>query len=899
MDPGIWNAQRRSSATIIKSISQNRQRIRLFSTCTSFHIIFLKRTKRYANLLKYLLGLREQRQSTFPVSSLIYSTILFLKIKDTNYAMMGRVGWQRIRISGICILIVVLLIFHIRRQNDLLPHNNMYSTLNMMLPDHFFFVYSSFIPHKSQPQHHLSLFTRSPFGAIHSKNRYWHREPKLFLMTKHQKLNFSDNKVMEQNLMNEIDHNLQMTTIPNPTKDNPNHMMFWNDTNITDQDPFISSMVSLRYSNEQQQKILNELISVGLWSNTAIPSDHIASTTRSNTLITICHDLDTNILSNVFIQDFGISVLVAHQIRAAIQHVGKKGNATNLICNNNNQEEENKNGVHVKTQIHKRRKRVKNDFKSCIVNEIGQRRMKRFTNSKKVNSSVIDNDMIENKASSTTSNYFFLSTKESKIVSALQKDQQTSVECYEYSLSNHDQILYPILMTELNDFYQFMTIPSILSREDNPIRIATANIYMKHAKQFLGWYIRYHFSNNEKLDPVCINGNPTIPFNQLSFNWIVPNKTKHSASIMIDYILWLRTERQISKSYEANILRGLAKLLKFRFRHDSATSSDDGSTTSSSMNRQQGFSGSAGYNRDSFSDIPALLELRKLHRLANNEQSFAPRISNEYRKWISWPEYLTVVESLRYDLKLLLKDYSTITTPLHDEASSQTKINSYYRFERRIASSMQEYLMLAFLAHIPDRQRTLRELQFGLSFVRYTNGDGYDQIKSDDMKTNNTSQCQWCIKHSPDMYKTGRTYGERPLIFLPIELNDWIDQFWYRWRPILITKSSSTSDHNYFFVQTTTGNPCTENTIYRTVVRACYQYTGKRTNPHLLRDMIVTHVRESTNVTEQQLESLALYMGHSINVQRKSYDRRTLSKKVAPAIDLMNTINSQFNVNLM
>ena len=54
--------------------------------------------------------------------------------------------------------------------------------------------------------------------------------------------------------------------------------------------------------------------------------------------------------------------------------------------------------------------------------------------------------------------------------------------------------------------------------------------------------------------------------------------------------------------------------------------------------------------------------------------------------------------------------------------------------------------------------------------------------------------------------------------------------------------------------------------------------------------MIVTHVRE-TDASEKQLEALALYMGHSINMQRSSYDRRTLNQKVAPAVDLLRVIN--------
>mmetsp|Transcript_22418 Transcript_22418/g.41739 ORF Transcript_22418/g.41739 Transcript_22418/m.41739 type:complete len:88 (-) Transcript_22418:206-469(-) len=82
----------------------------------------------------------------------------------------------------------------------------------------------------------------------------------------------------------------------------------------------------------------------------------------------------------------------------------------------------------------------------------------------------------------------------------------------------------------------------------------------------------------------------------------------------------------------------------------------------------------------------------------------------------------------------------------------------------------------------------------------------------------------------------------------------------------------------------------TGDSIFQRVVRCCFKYTGKCVNPHLLRDIIVTHVRE-TNASEKELEALALYMGHSIQMQRTSYDRRTLNSKVAPAVKLMQTMN--------
>ena len=57
--------------------------------------------------------------------------------------------------------------------------------------------------------------------------------------------------------------------------------------------------------------------------------------------------------------------------------------------------------------------------------------------------------------------------------------------------------------------------------------------------------------------------------------------------------------------------------------------------------------------------------------------------------------------------------------------------------------------------------------------------------------------------------------------------------------------------------------------------------------------MIVTHVRKNGDASEKELEALALFMGHSINMQRESYDRRTLEQKVSPAVKLMQDLNSR------
>jgi hypothetical protein len=69
-----------------------------------------------------------------------------------------------------------------------------------------------------------------------------------------------------------------------------------------------------------------------------------------------------------------------------------------------------------------------------------------------------------------------------------------------------------------------------------------------------------------------------------------------------------------------------------------------------------------------------------------------------------------------------------------------------------------------------------------------------------------------------------------------------------------------------------------------------YRLTGKRTNPHLVRDMIITHLR-GTDASERELEALAVYMGHSVAMQKGTYDRRTKEEKVAPAVELLAGVN--------
>ena len=89
------------------------------------------------------------------------------------------------------------------------------------------------------------------------------------------------------------------------------------------------------------------------------------------------------------------------------------------------------------------------------------------------------------------------------------------------------------------------------------------------------------------------------------------------------------------------------------------------------------------------------------------------------------------------------------------------------------------------------------------------------------------------------------------------------------------------------------GEPWNVSELSRTFSRAAMRLTGKKTNPHLVRDMVITHVRGEGIATDAELEALSLYMGHSIAMQKGTYDRRTQEQKVAPAIGLMSAINAR------
>ena len=404
------------------------------------------------------------------------------------------------------------------------------------------------------------------------------------------------------------------------------------------------------------------------------------------------------------------------------------------------------------------------------------------------------------------------------------------------------------LQAELDEWYRAMT--EVRFRSVDPVvRPVTAKSYLKFVRMALGWIVKErmgappgaeaangaqgkirHAASGPTGDggTACSSEGSNVDTGagsveerlaRVRLSWLVPDSTAAAAETTFDYVQWLKRERGASPNAIANIVRAVIKLSKHRFS-------------------------SGVTDKKQFDEMGVIRELRSIHNDARLKARTSGPVADESKKWLDWTEFLGAVEALR------------------EERSEVSAASGSARSPKAVAQSHQRYLVAAIFSSVPDRQRTLRELEMGKTLVRSECGENF------------------AIRHREDDYKTGGAYGERPLLALPKALSADIEDFWENWRGHLDPK-----DHNFLFCSRG-GKPPNEGTINRILTRSMFRITGKKVNPHLLRDAVVTHIR-GTDASEAQLEALALYMGHSLAIQRSTYDKRSKEQKIAPAVRLL------------
>ena len=409
-----------------------------------------------------------------------------------------------------------------------------------------------------------------------------------------------------------------------------------------------------------------------------------------------------------------------------------------------------------------------------------------------------------------------------------------------------------------------------------PVRLTTANNYEEVARGLMGWLVRVKrgwWDGVTAVDNTPLGSPPANAQEGLSLYDAFPTDTAEGATLAIEYVQWLSEKRKIASSTEAFHLRSLIAIAKY----------------------VHGSSGGL--------DAPCVLELVRVQRSVSAMSGRDVKSADETAKWLDWPEYLSLVEKLRREC-----------APLTHRGDQ--------RSDADVATAVQRYLLFAILASLPDRQRTLRELRLGKTLVCETYDEAVDDEDDDDeavdSASNNSSNNsisfkkirQWIVRHAPEDYKTGNAYGARPDLVLDDRLYPALEQWLFgtdfnfddsfddgfdiesnaysEWGH----RASLMPTHDFVFTRPN-GSPWTVSELSRTFSRTSLRLTGKKTNPHLVRDMVVTHVRGEGLASDAELEALAMYMGHSVAMQKGTYDRRTAKQKVAPAVGLMSVINAR------
>jgi hypothetical protein len=298
---------------------------------------------------------------------------------------------------------------------------------------------------------------------------------------------------------------------------------------------------------------------------------------------------------------------------------------------------------------------------------------------------------------------------------------------------------------ELQQFFQFLT-QRFYDQQEPRVSATTGNAYVKYARLVLGW----------------LHHERGVPLEELRFKALMPTVDRSSIELPFEFIQFLQHERGCSPNTELTNLRACTQMAKFLFRKESEADPASGDKP--------------------YYDVPIIRELRKLHNDAVDRAKVAPGVSKESLKWLDWPEYLGAIKYLKKECAL----YSA---------------NGNRRPDTAVANSIQLYLIFSILACVPDRQRTIRELEVGKTLIQ--------------------EEGKWIIKHGPGDYKTGKAYGQRPPMVISDHLYSDLEEWISTWREKL------SPDHNFLF--TARGGRAFESqSLYGAFKRAAYRVTGKR-----------------------------------------------------------------------
>jgi len=327
----------------------------------------------------------------------------------------------------------------------------------------------------------------------------------------------------------------------------------------------------------------------------------------------------------------------------------------------------------------------------------------------------------------------------------------------EKSFALHARDTPPALARELEDFHRFWTV-RFPGQQQQPVAAVTADKYVDHLRRMLGWAVAEGKVTREGRGGAAGDAGgdgdaraagrsgeagERLPLSaaaprDLSLRDLVPSSSREGASLVMEYAAWLARARGVTPHTEGLAVRSALSAAKFLYH---------------SQSKARVAAGERPYQ-----DLEVVAELRGMSREAREAGRRAPGASDETAKWLDWPDFLAVVEELRRE-----------AGALNERGRRRT--------DAAVAWALQKYLMFAILACVPDRQRTLRELEVGRTLF-FEDG-------------------KWLIRHGAGDYKTGRVYGTRPPLQLDESLYPELHAYLSTWRACLNPK------HDFVFTMKT------------------------------------------------------------------------------------------------
>ena len=289
-----------------------------------------------------------------------------------------------------------------------------------------------------------------------------------------------------------------------------------------------------------------------------------------------------------------------------------------------------------------------------------------------------------------------------------------------------------------------------------------------------------------------------------------------------------------------------------------------------------------------FKDIPLIESLRyKTDEFEHESSKSSERVIPEQKRMIPWLQVLKVVEQLRVEAMMTERGSVRHT---RRNSKGQKPIEKIKRTKRARACKFQHFLIMAIYTAMPPRRpREYYELEIGRTLVEGTFEGGIFIPKS---QMKNPSLANWWFHFMPQDYKTGNKYkewwGKVPntrfsdgkTLYLYIE--EWLTKWRLFFKP----------NHNCLFT-TEKGQPIRASAFAGRIERCICRFTGVRVNPHSLRHMFVTHLRD-IGATEEQMNSASHAMAHSRKAQAKIYDRQELQVALEPSFELAQKIAESF-----